>query len=251
MSKRLNFLICGAQKSGTTALYSYLNRHPDIFLPSCKELHIFDNEHRDWSGEGISSIDDDNKHHFSNLKNESLCGEATPVSLFWRSAPERIWRYNHEIKLIAILRNPITRAYSHWNMEIQRGRDKAPFNTSLEKEKNRCSEALPLQHRIFSYLERGFYTEQIRRLWSFFSPEQVLIMRQDDLLRKPAQSLKMVYNFLDIESISFSRYNSSHSRGYDKAISLKDKVALRFLYQREIAELESMLGWDCSSWLEE
>ena len=72
------------------------------------------------------------------------------------------------MRLIVILRNPIERAYSHWAMEHRRGNDPLPFNLALEQEDARCREALPLQHRVFSYVDRGFYSAQLRRLWRFF-----------------------------------------------------------------------------------
>ena len=75
------------------------------------------------------------------------------------------------MRLIVILRNPIERAYSHWAMEHRRGNDQLPFALALEQEEARCREALPFQHRVFSYVDRGFYSAQLRRLWRFFGRE--------------------------------------------------------------------------------
>ena len=250
MSRQLSFLICGAQKSGTTALYNYLSGHPSLFLPTTKELHIFDNENKDWSNEYIEMIDRDIHHHFKDAPSENLCGEATPVSLFWQYSAERIWRYNPAMKLIAILRNPITRAYSQWNMEVQRGRDAQPFNTSLENEEKRGRNELPLQPRVYSYLNRGFYSVQLRRLWHFFPRQQVLILRQEQLQREPEQTLEQVCQHLGIDRLAFKQNEQSHTREYLEVMPKETRKDLEKLYCAEIAQLESMLGWDCSEWME-
>ncbi len=251
MTRKLDFLICGAQKSGTTAIYDYLKNHPDIFLPQTKELHIFDNESRDWSLKGINAIDQEINHFFLNAPKPSLKGEATPVSLYWQSAPERIWRYNPNMILISILRNPITRAYSHWNMEIQRGRDRQLFNPNLNHEEERCREALPHQHRVFSYLSRGFYSEQLRRLWRYFPRKQVLVLKQEELLFEPAQTMKKIYTHLNISSIAFKGKKTSHVRTYEKDMPKAIKNTLRELYEDEIFQLEKMLNWNCKDWVTE
>ena len=146
MSRRISFLICGAQKSGTSALHDYLQHHPQLDLPSVKELHLFDNEQWDWSDAGLDRLDAHTAHHFQ--RTDRVCGEATPVSLWWGPAMERIWRYNPAMRLIAILRNPITRAYANWRMEQLKGRDTGAMALTLEHEEQRCREALPLQHRV-------------------------------------------------------------------------------------------------------
>ncbi len=251
MAQKLDFLICGAQKSGTTAIYEYLRSHPDLFLPDTKELHIFDNESRNWTRDGINAIDREINHFFKEAPSSSLRGEATPVSLYWQSATKRIWRYNPNMRFISILRNPITRAYSHWNMEIQRGRDKKSFVTDLQLEEDRCREALPLQHRVFSYLSRGFYSEQLRRLWRYFPRKQVLVLKQEELLLEPEQTMERIYRHLNISKIKFECRKKSHVRTYMQAMPSNTKDSLRELYKDEIHQLENMLNWNCNDWMTE
>ena len=120
-------------------------------------------------------------------------GEATPVSLWWEPAMERIWRYNPRMRLIAVLRNPISRAWANWRMEQLKGRDDHPFIPSLQGELCRCREALPQQHRVRSYLSRGFYSEQLRRAWRFFPSEQLLVLKQEDLRHHPEECLQRIH----------------------------------------------------------
>ena len=105
LSKRLSFLVCGAQKSGTTALAAYLRQHPGIHLPKTKELHFFDDETQAWPEPDLNAL----HLHFQDADDDQLWGEATPTSPT-DPAPERIWRYNL-MRRIVILRNPIERAY--------------------------------------------------------------------------------------------------------------------------------------------
>ena len=245
MSKRLSFLICGAQKSGTTALAAYLRQHPGIYLPERKELHFFDDETQAWPEPDLNEL----HHHFKDSEAEQVWGEATPISLYWDSAAERIWRYNQKMRLIVILRNPIERAYSHWAMEHRRGNDPLNFALALEQEEIRCREALPLQHRVFSYVDRGYYSSQLRRLWRFFSREQVLVLRQEELRQTPKDCLYKIWQHLSIPSGPAITPLERHNGDYAYPMPRSCRERLRKIYWQEIGQLEQLLGWDCSEWL--
>ena len=245
MSKRLSFLVCGAQKSGTTALAAYLRQHPGIYLPNAKELHFFDDETQAWPEPDLNAL----HCHFQTADSDQLWGEATPISIYWDPAAERIWRYNPAIRLIVILRNPIERAYSHWAMEHRRGNDPLPFALALEQEEARCREALPLQHRLFSYIDRGFYSAQIRRIWRFFGREQVLVLRQDDLRHSPEDCLDRIWQHLSISSGPPITPLERHNGEYACPMPPACRQQLRKIFWQEIGQLEQLLGWDCSDWL--
>src|SRR5687768_5412221 len=109
---RLNFLVMGAQKSGTTALAYFLMQHPEIYMPPDKEVHFFDN---DRLFRGRSAVDYRAYHNALNVPpGARMVGEATPIYMYWKPAPKRIKQYNPVTKMIFILRNPIDRAYSHY-----------------------------------------------------------------------------------------------------------------------------------------
>src|SRR5205807_7639809 len=113
-------------------------------------------------------------------------------------AMQRIRDYNPTIKLIILLRNPIDRAFSHWNMQRDRKLDALDFLEAVKQEENRAREAYPLQLRKFSYLERGFYSEQMERVFKFFPREQVLVIKFDDLRRDYRAVTDSVFNFLGV-----------------------------------------------------
>jgi hypothetical protein len=171
--------------------------------------------------------------------------------MYWNACPGRIWQYNPRIKLISVLRNPITRAFSHWNMERQRSADDLGFMEAITTETERCRSALPLQHRVYSYGDRGFYSQQLRRLWSFFPRKQVLVLRQEELQLNPAKTLAKVYQHLEAANLPFAGSKQLHALPYEDPIPVAAKDWLRQHFLHEIKQLEAMLGWDCQNWLEE
>lgn len=243
----VRFLVCGAQKAGTTALSEYLREHPQVYIPDRKEVHYFDDESLNWGRPNHS------RYHkfFQERGQESICGEATPIYMYWDSAPLRIWKYNSEMRIIVLLRNPITRAYSHWSMEKSRGLDTADFSDAIAKEEMRCKEALPLQHRVFSYIDRGFYTHQIRRLWRLFGRERVLVLRQDELNNEPQKTINSVCDHLGVDRMVLSGSVYSNVGTYSARMRKEDHALLVSLFSPEIRQLEDLLGWDCGSWLVE
>lgn len=249
MKVKVNFLICGTQKGGTSALDLYLRGHPEICMAVNKEVHFFDNEDHFKS----NNLVDYNFYHraFEPKLRSQLLGEATPIYMYWYDAPRRIWEYNQNMKLIVILRNPIERAYSHWNMEFSRGADNISFWDALITERDRCREALPSQHRVYSYVDRGLYSEQLRRLWTFFPKEQILILKNEALRIEPKKTLKQICEFLGVSAEPFLEIDSKvvHATPYKISMSKKEKDYLRSEFEFEIKNIERMLGWDCNDWL--
>lgn len=244
----VNFLICGTQKSGTSALESYLIDHPEICMAAKKEVHFFDKESFFLNGSPEYS-----QYHayFSPKASHRVVGEATPIYTYWHEAPRRIWEYNPNMKLIVILRNPVDRAYSHWNMEQSRNAEFLPFWDAIQKEDLRCKEALPSQYRVFSYIDRGFYLEQLRRLWRYFPRDNVLVLKHEYLKDQPVECLKDVCDFLEVDSFETVNPKEVNSLPYSSKMSEEEKEYLQSIFKHEVRGIERMLGWDCSDWLSE
>jgi hypothetical protein len=245
-SPEVRFLIAGVQKGGTTALADYLRQHPDLFIPASKELHFFDNETVRWHNPHA----DYKSYHaaFQGAPPGSQWGEATPIYSYWWPAMPRIWAYNPGMRLILCLRHPVERAYSHWAMETGRHWDTLSFADAIATETERCRQALPHQHRVFSYLSRGFYSEQLRRLWQCFPKEQTLILRQEQLLADPASTLSQVHRFLGVEPLPPRQALSANSGRYSSPIDPELRARLQQHFDPEISQLEQLLGWDLSHW---
>jgi hypothetical protein len=244
--ERVGCVIAGTQKGGTTALASYLYDHPEVSIPGKKEVHFFDTEQM---FAGVA--DNYERYHaaFSPSGRERLLCDATPIYMYWDAAPERIWRYNPAMKWIFVLRNPLTRAYSHWNMQRIKRRDPLPFLEALRTERERCREVLPLQHPWFSYADRGYYVQQLRRVWRYFPERQTLALRSEDLRLRPAVALAQVATFLGIEPFPATQSRDVYSIPYADDIDAAARQFLHATFEYEIRALERTLGWDCGDWL--
>src|SRR5207244_2797305 len=146
--ERLDFVVAGAQKSGTTALHYFLSRHPDITMGDQQEIHFFDNDEI-FSG----PVDYELLHrHYRPVADSTIAGDCTPSYLYWKPAMERIWRYNPQIRLLILLRDPIDRAFAHWNMQRFKGREPLDFLDAVKEEANRVQQLTPSESRRFAYI---------------------------------------------------------------------------------------------------
>jgi hypothetical protein len=239
---RVDFVIGGTQKGGTSALDSFLRQHPEICMPDTKkELHFFDRE----------ADDTDYKKYHANFRPKSqhrMIGEASPMYMYWETAPYRIWKYNPKMKWILALRNPVERAFSAWNMETKRGKEKLSFADAIDKEPERCREALPLQHRVYSYVDRGFYAHQVRRLFNIFSKENCLVLLNEELRNDHKKTLRRVFDFLGVDSSFAPPEASVFDQEYSDKIDNELRSRLIDMFQFDIRELETLLKRDLSSW---
>ena len=196
----LGFMIVGAQKCGTTALAHFLAQHPDIAMASPKEAHLFDapDYSRDWTP---AAIDARYGPFFAHAGGAALRGEATPIYLFLPGIARELRRYNPDLKLIVLVRDPVERAISHYYMERNRDRERRPlwlallgepFRLRRRRDPARRGAAL----RRHSYRRRGLYSVQLRNLYRYFDPRQVLIVRSEELLRRHDAVLRRVFGFL-------------------------------------------------------
>ncbi len=238
---RVNFVIGGTQKGGTSALDAFLRQHPQICMPTTqKELHFFDRE----------TENTDYKSYHANFKPEKrhrVVGEASPIYMYWETAPYRIWSYNAEMKWIIALRNPVERAFSHWNMERKRVKESLPFPEAIEHEAERARAALPLQHRVYSYVDRGFYAHQLRRLFNIFGRENCLVLLNEELRDDHTKSLRRVFEFLDVDLATIPQ-STVFEQEYDEQIDAEMRSRLIDIFQFDIREVEQLLGRDLSAW---
>ena len=238
---QVSFLIAGAQKGGTTALFDYLTDYPDIVLPAEKELHFFDDEAQDWSSPHYGAY----HAQFPEAAGRP-CGEATPIYIYWPNCLERICAYNPAMKLIVVLRDPVQRAWSGWRMEYARGVETEPFAWCIREGRQRLFAAEPWgRHREFSYVERGFYGEQVERLLGLFPREQVLFLRSDDLRADPARPLAQGRAFLDLPRAATPAAREAHvgrDIAYPSTLEPADVAHLRRVYARDAQRLFDLTG---------
>jgi hypothetical protein len=239
---RIDFVIGGTQKGGTSALDSFLRQHPEICMPETrKELHFFDRADED---------KDYKKYHanFQPQPRHRVIGEASPIYMYWETAPYRIWNYNPKMKWILVLRNPVERAFSAWNMETKRGAETLSFGEAVEQEAERCREALPLQHRVYSYLDRGFYTHQLRRLFNIFGKDNCLVLLNEELRNDHENTLRRVFDFLRVANSSIPPAANVFEQEYAAKIDNDLVARLIDIFYFDIKELEKLLQRDLAGW---
>lgn len=219
-----HFLILGAQKAGTTALVAYLAQHPRFALAAEKEVDFFASDLRYGHGLPWYGAQWDRK-----LPADTLRFEASPNYLFLPQAAERIRCRAPQAKLIAILRDPVLRAYSAWRMyrsqlavdpefycnyyrtrfspaEVEALQPRSPaelkdFSLAIEREANNRERGLRTQLPV---LEPGLYAEQLRRYFSLFPREQILILDSNDLRTRRVKTLNSVLRFLGLAASSWN-----------------------------------------------
>ena len=242
--KRLDFIVPGAQKSGTTALHYFLKKHPQIALPDRQEMHFFDDE------EIFSRpVDHELLHrHFRPVAKSLTAGEVTPSYLYWKPAMERIWNYNPQIKLIMQLRNPADRAFAHWNMQRFKGREPLDFPEALKEEPRRIAKPLTTESRRFAYVDRGFYSEQLERVFKFFPREQVKIVKFEHFRDRKQKTLDEIFDFLGVKRLRITGDKDRNVVPYERAITSDERKYLSEVFSAEITKLEQMLGWDLADW---
>ncbi|WP_300527862.1 sulfotransferase domain-containing protein [Maricaulis sp.] len=238
---KLDFVIAGAQKCGTTALWRFLSQHPSIEFGSQKEMHIFDNDRINWS----KDIDNAILLNYPEKTPGMIWGDATPIYTYWPGSLQRMHAYNKAMKLIVLLRDPVERAYSHWKMERARGCEPFAFEQAIRGGRARI-DALGAEagvHRVFSYVERGFYAAQLKRVYDIFPSYQVLVLRQCDLKHCHQETLNRVCDFLEVERFTCSseKVFVNHDDTIGELHEL-DRDYLRRLYADDLNDLMARYG---------
>ena len=212
-----NFLIIGAAKSGTTSLYRYLRQNPEIYMSPVKEPHFFAREGKkaDFSGpgngmsrHGITTIEA-YRTLFQGVSNELAIGEASSSYLYDEEAPSRIRQSVPRVKLIAILRNPVDRAYSNYLYMTRRQLEHLPdFVHALREEQNRIRKNWsPSWH----YKHRGFYFAQLRRYFSLFEPSQIRVWLYEDLCDDSMGLVQSTCRFLGVDDSFVPDVTTKHN----------------------------------------
>jgi hypothetical protein len=191
-----NFLIIGAMKSGTTALYYYLEQHPQIYMSPVKEPNFFCSEEQENSEGNSATRIGAYQDLFKDVSGEKAIGEASHCYLYEPEAPARIQEYIPDAKLIAVLRNPVDRAYSHFLHMVRNGTEPlADFAQALREE-----ETGGYQRRNFQdYIGRGRYYDQLKRYIDAFGRDQVKVYLYEDLSNAPVATLQDAFRFLGVD----------------------------------------------------
>lgn len=210
-----NFLVIGAERSGTTWLAQMLKKHPNIYLPEIrKEIHFFDLYYQrglNWYQKFFPTPEQASQY--------SCIGEATPNYLYIPEVPERIYKHIPNCKLIAILRNPADRAYSKYGLKVCNKAYKGSFLEYLKEHPGTVA--------------RGFYGQQIKRYLEYFPLENLLILFFEETMKYPELAFEKIGEFLSVDHHKF------------EFIENKQKInsSYRIRFARPYALANSMVKW--------
>jgi hypothetical protein len=240
-----DFLIIGAQKAATTALYAYLRWHPGITGPTWKEVSYFDRHYA--QGEKWY------RANFPAQPRQPLVGEASPSYLFHPLAPERVAALIPSARLIAVLRNPVDRAFSHYQHEVALGREPLSFEEALDREDERMRGEIDrmvddpsyFSHAWwnYTYVARGRYAEQLERWLAVFPREQLLVLVSEELLENPADTYARALDFLGAAPHELPSYPRIFARDY-KEMSSETRRRLERVFAGPNRRLAELLGRD-------
>ena len=254
-----DFLIIGCGKCGTSSLYGYLSEHPSVIPARRKEIHFFDVNF----GKGSAWY----RSHFPFLlhktraqqQHEGTCltGEATAYYIFHPAAADRVFQTVPDIKLVALLRNPVDRAFSHYQQNQRKQREPLSFEEAIDNEEQRLSgeteklnadvDYFSFEHRHYSYLSRGIYADQLANWQRYFAPDQILILQSEPFFRDTGTMFKKIQGFLNLPVWEPAQYKVLNPGHYsDLSVDLRNRLVEYFRPHNQ--RLYEMLGqrfdWD-------
>jgi hypothetical protein len=203
-----DFLIIGEAKCGTTSLYGDIVRHPGVVPAATKEVHFFDvrfDRGLNWY-KGQFPLPPRRGEHGDGASFKT--GEASPYYLSHPHAPRRIRDVLPAVKAIAMLRNPIDRAYSHYQHELRTRRESLSFEEAIAREPERlrgeCERMIEDERynstacRRYSYLTRGVYVDHLQNWMRYFDRQQLLVLQSESYFAAPDLTMQKVLRFLEL-----------------------------------------------------
>ena len=248
------FLIVGGKRCGSTSLYEYVIRHPAV-LPSRakKGTHYFDVNFVRGIGWYRSKFPTQGRLR-RDRGERRITGEASPYYMFHPLAPARIAATLPDVRLIAALRDPVERLWSHYRYSVARGFETLPIMEALDREPERLTgeieriEADPAyqssSHRHHTYLSRGHYADQVTTLQALVGPERLLVLQSEALFAAPEQALRRVFRFLDVDDNPMLGPLPVYKAGRDQTMPADVRERLEDYYAQRNEQLYGLPGID-------
>jgi len=242
----VSVFVGGAQKSGTRSITAYFRQHPQLAVHQKKEGHFFDQDQHFTDDiphqEALETYHSD----FTVDSNTTALCDITPDYIFRQAAVKRIHSYNPNATWIILLRNPVERAYSAWNMEVNRQAEDLSFEDALISELGGNPETR--SHDRFQYLARSQYHTQLLNLWRYFPKSQCHIYPAEMIWQKPQETLHAILNVLNVDINNDDSYQHVHKGRYNSKLSDAARSLLMEHLQFERTELPALLGWQHNPW---
>lgn len=241
-----NFLIIGAAKSGTTAVYTYIKQHPQIFMSEQKELRYFSytdeppsDTPKDYIHPSVTTFEA-YQQHFDQVTNETIIGESSPMYMYTPGTAERIKNILPDVKLFAILRNPIDRAYSAYTHALREWKEPAgSFDLALQQEEARIATGWGM---LWHYKRAGLYYQQLIPYFRVFEPERIKVVLYDDLVSNSNKLLKELFSYLNVdEDFQPDTSHRPNVSGFPKSQIYHDFMKMIFIKNNPIKSLSRLI----------
>lgn len=275
--RKVNLICLGAQKSGTTTLYTILDHHPEFTFAKIKEVQYFATDPFDA---------DPHRYHafYKGRARHRWIADFTPRYLAHPLAAQRIAAYNPQAHLIILFRNPVDRAYSHYQMKIRNGNEHRPFAEVIETDMMVLRNGLDVVSGQ-SVVGRGLYAAQLKRYEALFPSNQIHLLRFEDLVSNQEATVNALLTELGCQPMSLTKtvhanpafqprlkgvwhivsripmvysaklrmlLRNTWRKRNEQPIAPLDEASRQRLtqfYREDILALQERTGWDLSDWL--
>lgn len=242
-----HFVIIGTQKGGTSSLYQYVTQHPHVAAAVQKELHYYDihfAKGMDWYRSQFPLP----------LPPGMITGESSPYYLFHPHVAKRMKETIPHVKIITLLRNPVERAFSHYQMYKRIGVETLSFEEAIEREEARILPGLqqmmvdPMhfsrEHQVYSYLARGLYADQLTRWYKHFDRERILVIKSEDFFSNTAAAYREVRAFLQLSEWEPPQFQPFNQREDQSSMHPHTYQELCSYFRPHNERLYELLGYD-------
>ena len=242
-----NFLIIGAMKAGSTTFHQYINNHPNVISASIKEVHYFDYYFGSnfWYRSNFPKKNEMIKNGIT-----YLTYDATPQYLFHPLTPKRVFELMPKIKLLCILRNPIDRAFSHYNHNVRNGNELLSFEDAIFKRDKKLDQEYKniisnndcdiVFYERYNYLKLGKYAEHLSEWFKFFPKDKFFICKTEDL---SSYTLKKSYEFLGLPPYDPGKIASLNTAKYG-AMNESTREKLNKFFKPHNSKLSTLLNME-------
>jgi hypothetical protein len=245
---RPDYLVVGTKRGGSTSFADWLEQHPQVApCLARKGTHYFDTNHRRgraWYASRFAKVS----------AGYRVTGEASPYYMFHPLAADRIKQELPDVKIIAVLREPVDRLLSQYRYEVERGHETESLERALDLEDARIAGEIDrlrtdqnydgYAYRHFSYLHRGHYAEQLLHLQERFPVENMLILQSEDMFRQPNETLATAWRFLGLEPVHLDHLTPLNATSTRPDIPDEILTRLRDYYQPRNEALYAVPGVD-------
>ena len=265
--RTLDFMVIGAEKCGTTSLFQYLAQHPRIASPIEKEIDFFDQEYKhglDWYlahfpafGDGAFGERESGEGAIAHKKITSqIVGETSANYLYNKLVPERVHQHFPNVQLVVLLRHPVDRTLSRYNMMVRNGNEARSLETVISQEMAQIQKATTAEGIPWPVLNRcrhignSLYAYHLQHWLAHFSREQLLAIQSESLFTQSQATLGTLCQTLKITPPPAQDYKK-HNAGEYATASLELRQQLAEFYHPHVRKLEELLSqsfdWDLAS----